>query len=151
MSNRINIQKTTPGAYKAFFQLSNYVHSTGLNQIHFDLINIRASQINGCAFCLDMHTQEALAHGENQQRIFTLDAWDETNFFDEKERAILKLTEEVTRISNRVSDATYKQAAELFGDEYLSHIIVAIIAINAWNRMAITTQMQPVLKAAATV
>ncbi|RYY37131.1 MAG: carboxymuconolactone decarboxylase family protein [Sphingobacteriaceae bacterium] len=150
MSNRINIQKTTPAAYKAMFNLSTYVHNTGISHTHFDLINIRTSQINGCAFCLDMHTQEALAHGENAQRIFTLNAWDETTFFDEKERAILKLTEEVTLIPNRVSDATYNQAAELFDEEYLSHIIMAIVAINCWNRIAITTQLQPALRNAVT-
>lgn len=144
MSTRLNINKMNPAAYKAMLGLENYVNSTGLSHTHKDLIKIRASQINNCAYCLNMHTIDARKAGETEQRIYTLSAWRETPFFDEKEQAILALTEEMTVISNHgVSDATYSKAAALFEPLYLSEIMMCIITINAWNRIGVTCQLVP--------
>ena len=143
MSNRIKINQVEPAGYKAMMAMEQYVESTNLSNKHKDLIKIRASQINGCAFCLDMHTKEALDHGETLQRILTISVWHDTSFFDEQEKAILALTEEITLISNKVSDETYNKAAALFDESYLAQIIMAIITINAWNRIGISTQLEP--------
>lgn len=143
MKNRINIQKTTPAAYAAMFGLEKLLKESPLTQIHKELIKIRASQINGCAYCLSMHCKDALALGETAQRIHTLSAWRETNFFNEEEQAILALTEEVTLITHHVSDEVYERAAGLFDEIYLASILMAIVTINSWNRIAISTRMMP--------
>lgn len=143
MSKRINIHQLEPAFTKAMMGLVSYLHTSGISNTHIDLINIRASQINGCAYCLNMHTKEASAHGETQQRINTLAAWRDTTFFTDEERAILALTEEVTHISNRVSDETYDEAARLFDEHYLAKIIIAITTINSWNRISVSTHTQP--------
>src|ERR1700712_2373384 len=106
MKTRINIEKVEPAGYKAVLGMEKYIESTSLTRIHKDLIKIRASQINGCAFCIDMHTKEARKAGETEQRIYSLNAWRDTTFFSEEERVILALTEEVTLISNHVNDET---------------------------------------------
>ncbi|MCE7042463.1 carboxymuconolactone decarboxylase family protein [Dyadobacter sp. CY312] len=144
MSTRINIQKVNPEAYKAMLGLEKFIESTSLTRAHKELIKIRASQVNGCAFCLDMHTKDARKAGETEQRIYTLSAWRDTNFFTEEEQAILALTEEVTLISNHVKDETYERAVKILGEKYLSEVIMAIITINAWNRIGITTKLMPV-------
>ncbi|MBA4853069.1 carboxymuconolactone decarboxylase family protein [Emticicia sp. BO119] len=141
MSTRINIQQVEPAAYKAMFALEGYLQTSQLSKTHKDLIKIKASLINGCAYCINMHTQEARKHGETDQRIYLLSAWRETTLYTEEERALLALTEEVTLIQNHVSEETYKTAERLFGANYLSHIIMAIVTINAWNRIAITTEL----------
>jgi AhpD family alkylhydroperoxidase len=144
MEPRINIAKVAPEAYKAMMALSVYVQSTGLDHRLMELIKIRTSQINGCAYCINMHTRDARKSGETEQRIYLLNAWRETNLYTEEEKAVLALTEEVTRISQGgVSDATYKKAEELFGPQTVAHIIMAIVAINGWNRIAITSLTQP--------
>jgi AhpD family alkylhydroperoxidase len=143
MSNRIVLGKVAPGAYKAMIAFDKYLETTRLTGTHKDLIKIRASQINGCAFCIDMHTRDARAIGETEQRIYALNAWRETPFFTPEERAILALTEEVTLIHQHVADKTYNEAAALFDEEYLGQIITAAIVINAWNRVGIATGMQP--------
>lgn len=143
MSNRIRINQVEPAAYKAMLAFDNYVEQSSLTTKHKDLIKIRASQINGCSYCIDMHTRDARKAGETEQRIYALSAWRETPFFDEQERALLALTEEVTFISNKVSDETYNNAAALFDHAYLAQIIMAIISINAWNRIGISTGMEP--------
>lgn len=145
MNNRIKINQADPQGYKAMLAMEHYVESTGLITRHKDLIKIRASQINGCAYCIDMHTSDARKAGETEQRIYALNAWRDTPFFDDQERAILALTEEVTLISNKVSDETYNNAAALFDKTYLAQIIMAIITINAWNRIGITTKLEPEL------
>ncbi|WP_306349752.1 carboxymuconolactone decarboxylase family protein [Flavobacterium sp. '19STA2R22 D10 B1'] len=141
MSNRINIAETDAEAYKAMLGLEKYLSTTQLTSTHKELIKIRASQINGCAFCINMHTKDARKYGETEQRIYLLNAWRETTLFTKEEEAILALTEEVTLINQHVSDATYKAAATLFDEKYLAQIIMAIVVINAWNRIAITTQL----------
>lgn len=145
MSNRIKINEVKPAAYTAMLALEKYIESTSLTKKHRELIKIRASQINGCAYCINMHTIDARNAGETEQRIYALSAWRDTPFFDEQERALLALTEEVTLISNHVSDATYNNASAVFDQAYLAEIIMAIITINAWNRVAITTGMEPAL------
>src|SRR5690606_18253721 len=142
MKNRIDIIATQPEAYKAMSALENYLRASDLDPIHKELIKIRASQINGCAFCINMHTIDARKAGETEQRIYLLNAWRETDLFDEEEKAILALTEEVTNIQKHVSEDTYQKAAELFDETYLAQIIMAIVTINSWNRLAITAQKQ---------
>ena len=141
MEKRIDIQLFEPNAYKAILALENYLLNTQLSKTHLELIKIRASQINGCAFCIDMHTSDALKQGETAQRIFLLNAWKETELFTVEEKTILAITEEVTLISqNGLSDKTYKQAEKLFDNNYIAQIIMAVVTINAWNRIAISTK-----------
>lgn len=143
MKARINIEKLEPAGYKAILGLEKFIESTPLTRTHKELIKIRSSQINGCAFCINMHTKEARKAGETEQRIYALNAWRDTPFFTAEERAILALTEEVTLISNHVSDATYEQAAKVLDETYLAQVILAIITINAWNRIGIATNLIP--------
>jgi len=147
MSNRLNMQTTAPDAYKTMLGFEKYLSTSKLDIKHKHLIKIRASQMNGCAYCVNMHTKEARHDGETEQRIYALAVWREAPFFSDEERAVLALTEEVTLIGvhQHVSDKTYEQAAKFFPDEYLAQVLMAIIAINAWNRIAVTTQMQPAL------
>lgn len=141
MENRIDIQQREPEAFKAMYALENYLHNSGLSKAHFYLIKIRASQINGCAFCINMHTTDALKQGETAQRIFLLNAWKETGLFTEEEKTILAITEEVTLISqNGLSDETYRQAEQLFDGNRIAQIIMAVVTINAWNRIVISTK-----------
>lgn len=140
METRIQIDQVEPNAYKAMYALEKYLQLSQLSKTHKELIKIRASQINGCAFCIDMHTKDALKLGENQQRIFLLNAWRETDLFTEEERVLLQITEEVTLIHEKgLTSNTYKKALEVFNENYFSQIIMAITVINAWNRMAIST------------
>ncbi|WP_261512286.1 carboxymuconolactone decarboxylase family protein [Chryseobacterium paludis] len=143
MATRIKIDQVEPAGYRAILGLEKFIESTPLTKTHKDLIKIRASQINGCAFCIDMHTKEARTAGETEQRIYALNAWRDTQFFTKEERAILALTEEVTLIGNHVKDETYQDALEALGESYLAQAILAIITINAWNRIGITTQLIP--------
>ncbi|MGL2966978.1 carboxymuconolactone decarboxylase family protein [Flavobacterium sp. XGLA_31] len=142
MNTRVNILETQPEAYKAMMGLEKYLASTPLDPIHKELIKIRASQINGCAFCIDMHTKDARKLGLAEQRIYLLNAWREADFYTDEEKAILALTEEVTLINQHVSDATYQNAVRFFDEKYLAEIIMMIVTINAWNRIAITTGMR---------
>ena len=141
MQTRVNILQTQPEAYKAMMGLEKYIASTSLSSTHKDLIKIRASQINGCAYCINMHTKEARKKGESEQRIYLLNAWRETNLYTAEEQAILAMTEEVTLIQNKLSKATYEQAKSLFDERYIAEIIMMITTINAWNRIAIATTM----------
>ncbi len=124
------------------YALVNYLQTTPLNKTRLELIQVRASQINGCAFCLNMHTKDALKNGETAQRLFLLNVWRESGLFTEEEKAILALTEEVTLIhQGGVSQETYEKAEQLLGKNYVAQVIMAIITINAWNRIAIATQL----------
>ena len=144
MEQRVNIQAAQPQAFKAMLGLESYLQTTQLSKIQKELIKIRASQINGCAFCIDMHTRDARKLGETEQRIYLLNAWRETDLFTEEEKTLLALTEEVTLINaNGVTDKTYQRAEQLFGKECVAQIIMAIVTINAWNRIAISTKMEP--------
>lgn len=144
MSKRVNINETEPQAFKAMYALEGYLGTIQLSKIEKELIKIRASQINGCAFCIDMHTKDALKYGETTQRIFLLNAWCETQLFSEKEKTILAITEEITLISNKgLSDETYKKAEEFFDQNQIAQIIMAVVTINAWNRIAVSTNLEP--------
>jgi len=144
MEYRINIAKLEPESYKAMLGLEKYLQNTQLNKMHKELIKIRASQINGCAYCINMHTKDARKYGETEQRIYLLNAWKETTLFTVEERAILAITEEVTLISKSgLSQETYQNALKLFNENQVAEIIMAVVTINAWNRIAIATQMQP--------
>ncbi|KAA2243377.1 carboxymuconolactone decarboxylase family protein [Chitinophaga agrisoli] len=145
MSKRVVIREKEPKAYEIMFEFEKYLSKTNLAPSLKELIKIRVSQINGCAFCIDLHTKDARKMGETEQRIFALSAWRETPFFNETERAVLALAEEITFIHKGVSDETYQQAARLMDEQTLSQAIMAIIAINAWNRIGITTHQQPSL------
>jgi AhpD family alkylhydroperoxidase len=146
MQERVNVFKTDGAAYKAIMALENYMDTTQVSKTHKELIKIRASQINGCAYCLDMHTHDARAAGETEQRIYTLNAWRDTTFFTAEERAILALTEEVTLITKGVSDEIYTNAVKLLGEQYYAQVIMAIVAINAWNRVGISSELKPALR-----
>ena len=140
MEKRIQIDALEPDTYKAMIAFSQCISDSNLTKTHQELIKIRASQINGCAFCINMHTKEALKHGESQQRIFLLSAWKETDVFTEEERVLLAVTEEVTLVHQKgLSPETYAKAIGLFGEHYLAQMIMAITVINAWNRIAVST------------
>ncbi len=139
---RINLSKVDAEAYKAMLGLEKYIAQSDLDKTLYELIKTRASQINGCAFCINMHTRDAMKLGETAQRLFLLDAWRETELFSTKEKAVLELTEAMTLITkNHVSDEIYNKAAALLTTNELSAVIMAIVTINAWNRIAITTRL----------
>jgi AhpD family alkylhydroperoxidase len=143
MNNRVKFNSAS-AAYKAILGMEQYIAGSSLSAKHRELIKIRASQINACAFCIDMHTRDARKEGETEQRIYALNAWRDTPFFDEQEQSILALTEEMTLISHHhVSEDTYNRAAALFEPQYLLDIMMTVITINSWNRLAITTGLQP--------
>ena len=146
MSKRIVIKELEPKAYEAMYALEKYLGTTNLEPLLKELIKIRVSQINGCAFCINLHTKDARKMGETEQRIYGLSAWRETPFFTEKEMAVLTLAEEITYIhTGGVSDATYNRVAKVLDEHTLAQAIMAIITINAWNRIAISTHQQPAL------
>ncbi len=140
MENRINIQQLAPEAYEQLINLGSLIQNSQLSTKHYELIKIRASQINHCAFCINMHTTDALKNGETNQRIFLLNAWRETELFDKEEKVILAMTEEVSLIhENGLSDSTYQEAKKLFDNSYIAQVIMAIVSINAWNRIVVST------------
>lgn len=144
MNPRFNIAELEPAGYKAMLGLENYLATTKLDKMHKELIKIRTSQINGCAFCIDMHTKDARKYGETEQRIYLLNAWRETNLFNEEERVVLALAEEMALIANGgLSEETYQKAKALFDDNYIAQLMMVAVTINAWNRIAISTHLQP--------
>lgn len=147
MSTRVNIATTDSAAYKAMMGLESYLQTISLNQIQKELIKIRASQINGCAFCLDMHTKDSMKYGETPQRIYLLNAWREAlELYTEDEQLLLAMTEEITLISHKgLTEETYYKAKQIFDEKQIAEIIMAIVTINAWNRIAISTHL-PIAK-----
>ncbi|PCJ67253.1 MAG: hypothetical protein COA58_02745 [Bacteroidetes bacterium] len=140
MEKRVQIEVAEPAAYNGMMALEKYLHESHLNKSHLDLVKIRASQLNRCAYCIDMHTKNALKNGEDIQRIFMLNAWRETGLFTEEEKIILQITEEVTLIHIAgLASETYQKAIEILGENTFSQIIMAITTINAWNRIAVST------------
>lgn len=138
----MNINQAEPAIYKAMAVADNYLPEFQLDKKLQELIRIRVSQINGCGYCIDYHSNDALQLGETPQRLFALAAWWETPFFSEEERAILKLAEEVTNISQHgVSDNTYENALQLLGEQKLAQVIFVTVTINSWNRIAISMHM----------
>ncbi|KFF04085.1 carboxymuconolactone decarboxylase family protein [Flavobacterium reichenbachii] len=144
MKPRVIIPKAAPEAYQAMLGLEKYIASTSISPVLKELIKIRASQVNGCAYCINMHSIDARKLGISEQRIYLLSAWREADVYSEEEKAILALTEEVTLISQHVSDATYENASKYFDEKSLSEILMMIITINAWNRIGIATGMRAV-------
>lgn len=140
MEQRLNYVKSAPAGYRAMAALNRYVEECGLEHALLELVKMRASQINGCAYCIDMHSKDALALGESEQRLYALNAWRETPFFSDRERAALALTEAVTKIADaqQVPDAIYAEASQHFSEEELVNLMLAIVTINGWNRLAIT-------------
>lgn len=144
MAERIDSSKVNPGAYRAMFGLEKYVRESGLELSLLDLVKVRASQINGCAYCLDMHWKDARARGESEQRLYSLDAWRETSYYTERERAALAWTEAVTLIAaTHVPDELYEQVRQQFREEELVTLTLAVVAINGWNRLAISFRTEP--------
>ncbi|MGH8291987.1 MAG: carboxymuconolactone decarboxylase family protein [Gammaproteobacteria bacterium] len=137
MKPRLEFSKASPDAYKAMRNLQQYIENSGLEHSLMELVKMRASQINGCAHCLDMHSKDARAAGETEQRLYTLDAWRETPFFTDRERAALAWTEALTRIRKGVSDELYAEVRKHFSEKEIVDLSLCIIAINGWNRLAI--------------
>ena len=143
MKPRIDLTHISPAAYKAVLGVEQYVQSN-VDHTLLHLVKIRASQINGCAYCIDMHTKDARAAGETEQRIYALDAWRETPFYSDKERAALALTEAVTLIrEGHVPDAVFEEARAHFNEAEIVNLTLAIATINLWNRLAITLRSVP--------
>lgn len=139
MEQRINYRQVAPGAVQAQMGLENYVHQSSLEPSLLVLVKMRASQINGCAHCMEMHSADAMAGGEKAVRLFTLSAWRETPFFSERERAALAWAEAVTLVStSHVEDEVYEEARHHFSEKELVDLTMAVIAINGWNRLAIS-------------
>ena len=144
MHSRIDYDEVAPGALHAMLGLEEYVHGTGLEPTLLELVKIRASQINGCAYCLDMHTKDARAAGEKEQRLYAVAAWHEAPFFSDRERAALAWTEAVTRVAEtRVPDDVYQEARRYFSQKELVDLTLALVAINGWNRLAVAFRTEP--------
>jgi AhpD family alkylhydroperoxidase len=143
MEPRLNYPTLASEPLKLMYAMEKYLGGCGLERALLELIKIRASQINGCAFCLDMHTQDARAGGETEQRIYALNAWRETPFYTDRERAALAWAEAVTHIGGGVPDALYEEARQHFSEKELVDLTWAVAAINAWNRMAISSRAVP--------
>lgn len=144
MGTRLNYGKAAPGAMRAMGAVENYLDECGLEPALIDLIKLRASQINGCAYCVDMHSLDLRAEGETEQRIYALPVWGETPFFTERERAALLWTEKLTLIAvDHVPDEVYEQVRPHFTDEELVNLTLAIAAINAWNRFGVSFRSEP--------
>ena len=139
MEPRLNPYQAAPEAIQAMRALDAYVHSSGLEPSLIELVKIRASQINGCAFCLHMHTRDARARGESEERLYLLDAWRESPLYTEGERAALAWTEAVTLVSQtRVPDAVYEEVRRQFAEDALVKLTLLVATINAWNRTSIS-------------
>ncbi len=143
MSERINMYKAYPALLEAMQELEKAAKESGLDQKLYELVKIRASQINGCAYCLNMHTRDARKLGETDQRMHLLNAWRETDLYSPQEQAALEFTEAVTLIAQGpIPDEIYERAAQQFDNKQLAGLMTAIIAINGWNRIAITGEAE---------
>ncbi|MFO7251538.1 MAG: carboxymuconolactone decarboxylase family protein [Actinomycetes bacterium] len=145
MTERMNLAELEPGAYEAMLGLEKYLSRSTLPKSLRHLVELRASQINGCAYCVDMHSSEAKAQGESDARLHAVAVWREAPFFDERERAALELTEAVTRLSDGhgVPDDVWQQAAKHFDEHELAQLLMMITTINAWNRISVATRKVP--------
>jgi AhpD family alkylhydroperoxidase len=144
MEARFNYDKAAPGVYKAMRGIELYLEDCGLEESLLHLIRLRTSQINGCAYCLDMHWKDLRAIGEPEQRLYSLDAWQECPYYSERERAALAWTEAVTLITNgHVPDTVYEKARAHFSEKELADLTLATTAINAWNRLSIASRTVP--------
>jgi AhpD family alkylhydroperoxidase len=144
VESRLNPFKAAPKAYQAMAALGHYADSAGLERPLLELVKMRSSQINGCAYCLDMHSKDARALGETEQRLYLLDAWRESPFYTDRERAALEWTEAVTLITEgHVPDDVYERVKLQFTPEELANLTLAIVTINGWNRLSIAFRIEP--------
>jgi AhpD family alkylhydroperoxidase len=144
MRPRLNYAKAAPGVYDAMDALDQYLAGCGIERSLLLLVQFRASQINGCAYCLDMHSKDLRAIGESEQRLYSLDAWRECPYYSDRERAALAWTEAVTRVADgHVPDAIYDVVQPHFTERELSDLTLAVAAINAWNRLSIAARLVP--------
>lgn len=142
MKARMSIKEAEPRVYEAMAASEKQIAAFHLDLKLKDLIKIRASQLNGCGYCINMHAKDARKHGETEQRIYALSAWWETPFFTEEEQAVLKVTEAVTLLPKEgVPDAVFKKALDLLGEQKLAQVIFIVATINTWNRIAVSTHM----------
>ena len=141
---RFDYAKVAPGAYRAMAGLEHYLHESGLEESLLHLIKLRASQINGCAYCLDMHWKDLKSIGEQDQRLYELNAWEESPFYSDRERAALAWTEAVTLVAeSRVPDELYETVRQHFSEKEVADLTLSIATINAWNRLAISARTVP--------
>ena len=144
MKGRMNLMQAAPEAMKAMRALQEYVDRSTLEPALLELVKMRASQLNGCAYCLDMHSKDARAAGETEQRLYLLDAWREAPFYSPRERAALAWTEALTLVSqSHAPDDVYEEARVHFSEKELAELTMAIVAINGWNRIAIGLRSEP--------
>jgi AhpD family alkylhydroperoxidase len=145
MEIRFNMATVAPGAYKAMEGLDAFIENSSVPQLQQDIIKIRTSQINGCAYCVNMHTNDARKHGETDKRMHLINVWRETGgIFTEEEQLLLQMTEEITLIHQQgLSNVLYEKAILLLGKEKTAHVIMAIIGMNAWNRIGVALKMHP--------
>lgn len=138
MSARIDYTRVAPGVVRAMYGLETYLHACGLESSLLELVKMRVSQMNGCAYCLDMHSKDARAAGETEQRLYLLNAWREAPFYTERERAALAWAESLTRVAeSQAPDEVYDEVRRHFSEEETVNLSLAIVAINGWNRLAI--------------
>lgn len=145
MNTRFKMVEVQPGAYKAMNSLEQFLKGSSISPLHREIINIRASQINGCAYCVNIHTTDARKIGETEQRLYLLGVWREaSNLFTEEEQLLLEMTEEITLIHQHgLSEPLYQKAVANWGEERTAQLIMAIITINAWNRIGVSLKMHP--------
>ena len=141
MKARIDLMKINPGILQAMFGLERQVRKAGLGHTLLDLVRMRASQLNACAYCLDMHSKDARANGETEQRLHGLAAWREAPYYSDRERAALEWTEAVTLVADtHVPDDVYERVREQFTEDELVHLTLAVVAINGWNRLNVAAR-----------
>jgi AhpD family alkylhydroperoxidase len=144
MNPRLQYDTAAPGVYRAMRALEQYLHKSSLEEPLIHLIKLRASQINGCSYCIDMHWKDLRTLGETEQRLYSLDAWRECPWYSDRERAALAWTEAVTLIArDRVPDAVYESVRRHFTETELADLTLAVATINAWNRLAISARSEP--------
>ena len=144
MQARIDLKHVNPGIFHAMLGLERQIRQAGFDERLLDLVRMRASQINGCAYCLDMHSKDARAAGETEQRLYGLDAWRETPYYSPRERAALEWTEALTLVAQaHAPDELYERAREQFSEDELVHLTLAIVAINGWNRLNVAARTVP--------
>jgi AhpD family alkylhydroperoxidase len=144
MTQRIDPSKVSPDAYRAIMGVELFVRGSGLETSLIELIKLRASYMNGCAYCVDMHAKDARAEGETEQRVYAVPLWRETGFYTDRERAALAFTEAVTELGEGgVSDAVFAEARRHFDDAEMVKLTMAVVAINCWNRVAVTFRTEP--------
>lgn len=145
MSTRIDYYKVSPEVVKAMIELENFVNKSGLERSLLDLVKLRASQINGCAFCVDTHCADARKKGESERRLYAVSVWRETSFFTNRERAALAWTEAVTLLSEtHAPDDVYQEVLKYFNEKETVNLTFAIITINGWNRLAVSFRKSPI-------